>query len=294
MQYVKKIPILPLKLHRRINRLVKIDDILVDDSSSSEWEDVSSDENESESQDYKICVESRLEPKPLYETKTNWIYEYCGKIRKDRVIWDTKLYAASRKFKNKSMYEQVEELMDISAEDFAECINKLTDDESQKISKEMIKKLFSIEIEKDLSHSLFVQKIHKPVVSQEIAQLFECPELAIERNMRQLMEEDEENAKKISPKYHAFGRSLSPKSRQVQIEKFKEPEPFTFPDDIRSGENLFKGIDHLKATKALMNHLDEHNLPKPTYLLKMNALNPKSKNQSTHIPLYSLYQQNKF
>lgn len=61
----------------------------------------------------KICVESRLEPKPLYETKTNWIDEYCRNIRKDRVIWDTKLYASSREFSRKSMYEQVEELMDI-------------------------------------------------------------------------------------------------------------------------------------------------------------------------------------
>lgn len=57
-----------------------------------------------------------------------------------------------------------------------------------------------------------------------------------------------ENKKSIkrSPKYHAFGRSLSPKSQQVQTDNFTEPERFVFPEDIRSGENLFKGIDHLK------------------------------------------------
>lgn len=59
------------------------------------------------------------------------------------------------------------------------------------------------------------------------------------------MEEDKK-VKTISPKYHAFGRSLSPKSKQLQTEKYTQPELFQFPEDIRSGENLFKGIDHLK------------------------------------------------
>lgn len=49
----------------------------------------------------------------MYEEETNWIKEYIGSIRKDRVKWESKLYAADRLFKNKSMYEQVEEMMDI-------------------------------------------------------------------------------------------------------------------------------------------------------------------------------------
>lgn len=57
---------------------------------------------------------------------------------------------------------------------------------------------------------------------------------------------ENKKATKTIPKYHAFGRNLSPTSRRVQIEKFTEPERFEFPEDIRSGENLFKGIDHLK------------------------------------------------
>lgn len=64
-----------------------------------------------------------------------------------------------------------------SAEDFAECINKLTDDKQHHISKEMIRKLFSIGIENDISRSVFVQKVHRPYVSKEIAELFACPEV---------------------------------------------------------------------------------------------------------------------
>lgn len=53
-------------------------------------------------------------------------------------------------------------------------------------------------------------------------------------------------ATKVKPKYHAFGRSLSPASKIVQKIKFDEPERFDFPEDILSGEYLFKGIENLK------------------------------------------------
>lgn len=58
------------------------------------------------------------------------------------------------------------------------CINKLTDNDELKISKEMIKKLFSIEAEKDVARSLYMQTIHRPVVPSELAELFECPDVS--------------------------------------------------------------------------------------------------------------------
>lgn len=67
-----------------------------------------------------------------------------------------------------------------SAEDFAQRINNLlTDDKQHQLSKEMIKQLFSIDIENDISRSLFVKKVQKPVVPEEIADMFECPEVII-------------------------------------------------------------------------------------------------------------------
>lgn len=68
-----------------------------------------------------------------------------------------------------------------SANDFAECINKLTDDKQHQITKEWIKKLFPIEIESEISNSLFVHKVHRPYVSKEIAELFECPDVIYRR-----------------------------------------------------------------------------------------------------------------
>lgn len=45
METAKIIPILPKKLQRRINRLIKIDDILIDESTSPELHNGLSDEN---------------------------------------------------------------------------------------------------------------------------------------------------------------------------------------------------------------------------------------------------------
>lgn len=59
------------------------------------------------------------------------------------------------------------------------------------------------------------------------------------------MAEDEKNAK-IGGKYHAFGRCLSPASKQYQADKITKSDPFDFPSDIRSGKMLFHGIEHLR------------------------------------------------
>lgn len=64
-----------------------------------------------------------------------------------------------------------------AADDFSKCINKLSDDKDNHISKEMIKKLFSIKIEDDISHSIYVRTIQRPVVPHEIAEMFDCPEV---------------------------------------------------------------------------------------------------------------------
>lgn len=45
MDVAKIVPILPKKLQRRINRLIKIDDILIDESTSPELQNGLSDEN---------------------------------------------------------------------------------------------------------------------------------------------------------------------------------------------------------------------------------------------------------
>lgn len=57
---------------------------------------------------------------------------------------------------------------------------------------------------------------------------------------------EDEKISKIGGKYHAFGRCLSPASKQYQADKIAKPEPFDFPLDIRSCKMLFHGIEHLR------------------------------------------------
>lgn len=64
-----------------------------------------------------------------------------------------------------------------AAGDFAEEINTLCDDESQHLSKEMIKRLFAIEIESDLSHSIKVNTMVRRSVRPELAIMFDCPQV---------------------------------------------------------------------------------------------------------------------
>lgn len=68
-----------------------------------------------------------------------------------------------------------------AADDFSKCINKLSDDKDNHLSKEMIKKLFSIKIEDDISHSIYVRMIQRPVVPHEIAEMFDCPEVKFKK-----------------------------------------------------------------------------------------------------------------
>lgn len=60
------------------------------------------------------------------------------------------------------------------------------------------------------------------------------------------MKSNEKNIRKITPKNHAFGRSLSPPPQYRKHREFSKPEPFQFPEEIRSGKNLFQGIDRLR------------------------------------------------
>lgn len=48
----------------------------------------------------------------------------------------------------------------------------------------MIKRLFSIEIENDLSHSITVNAMVRPAVRAELAIMFDCPQVHAENNAR--------------------------------------------------------------------------------------------------------------
>lgn len=66
-----------------------------------------------------------------------------------------------------------------AANEFAECLNKLSHDEEDKISDKMVKSMFSIDIERDISRSLNIHMVPLPAVHQQIVELKNCPEVQV-------------------------------------------------------------------------------------------------------------------
>lgn len=61
----------------------------------------------------KLNIEPRCDQRPLPNLKTNWLDEFRAQIRKDRIKWNSKLYQFEKQFESKTLYEQIDELMDI-------------------------------------------------------------------------------------------------------------------------------------------------------------------------------------
>lgn len=123
-------------------------------------------------------MEPRCKPRPLPNAKENWLDEYRSQTRKDRIKWDSKLYSRSRKFHHQTLYEQIDELADVAANEFAEWINTLGSDEKNRLNCKTIKQLFSIGIEDDVSKSISIGLKQRPAIPSELAEMFDCPEVS--------------------------------------------------------------------------------------------------------------------
>lgn len=126
-----------------------------------------------------LNIEPRCKPRPFPKAKENWLDEFRSQTRKDRIKWDTKLYSSNKKFHRLSLYEQIDELVDVAANEFAEWINRLGSDDNNRLNCETIKQLFSIGIEDDVSRSISICFKHRPAISSELAEMFDCPEVPI-------------------------------------------------------------------------------------------------------------------
>lgn len=126
-----------------------------------------------------VNIEPRTKPRPLPNVKEHWLDEYRSQTRKDRIKWNTKLYSRTKKFHHQTLYEQIDELADVAANEFAEWINTLGSDEKNRLNCETIKQLFSIGIEDDVSKSISIGMIQRPAISRELADMFDCPEVDI-------------------------------------------------------------------------------------------------------------------
>lgn len=183
--------VLSLPLRKRINKFIAIDDLLCAASSNSPEPFIEPKVNSCrcgfrcvlisqpifQRTEVTVNIEPRCEPRPLSNAKKNWLDEYRSQTRKDRIKWDTKLYSRSKRFQHQTLYEQIDELADIAATEFADWINTLASDEKNRLNCETIKQLFSISIEDDVSKSISIGLKQRPAISRELADMFDCPEV---------------------------------------------------------------------------------------------------------------------
>lgn len=117
---------------------------------------------------FELKIDPKTKPRELRLKEVNWMDNFLRKTRKERIKWQTKMYKSDKKLLEKPLFEQVEELIDLGAQDFAEWLNTLGAEKSN-ITKDIIKQLFSIGVEGDSAKALCVEPKEIRAIPVEVA-----------------------------------------------------------------------------------------------------------------------------
>ena len=124
----------------------------------------------------EIKIDPRVTEKNLFGGNYNWTSDYFNKMKRERTIWNTKLFKDDREIHEKPLFEQTEALTDVAAEQFAMWLKQMDDESS--IDKDFVKKLFSIQVEGDALKSLLVEPKEISVVPHEAAKKLQMPNVS--------------------------------------------------------------------------------------------------------------------
>lgn len=124
---------------------------------------------------FDVKIDQRIPERKIIRQDINWIYEYIKKMKKERIVWQTKLFKDNKEIHEKPLFEQTEELIDIAAEHFAIWLKQM--DEESNINKEFVKQLFSIEVEGDASKAVYVDPKELSVIPHEVAKMLNLPKV---------------------------------------------------------------------------------------------------------------------
>lgn len=224
---------------------------------------------------FAVNVEPRIPERNLNQLDVNWIDEYTKKMKKERIVWQTKLFKDNKEIHEKPLFEQTEELIDIAAEHFAIWLKQM-DDESN-INKEFVKQLFSIEVESDASKALYVNPKEISIIPHEVSKILNLPKLSIQNNVIKASKKDKSLRDKQS-RTVAFGRVLPKSMRRNKFNEdlFDELYTINCPQDLRSLKIVFESILHLRSTRALVAHLKSNpELPRAKFLADNNLFHNK-------------------
>ncbi|XP_055586607.1 uncharacterized protein LOC129739211 [Uranotaenia lowii] len=246
------------------------------------------DEDEERESKFELKIDPKSKPRELKLKHVNWMEGFLKKPRKERIQWQTKLYKSDKKLLEKPLFEQVEELIDLGAQDFAEWLNTLGAEKSN-ITKDIIKELFSIGVEGDSAKALYVEPKEIRAIPVEVARDWDLHYMALQRKIAQVNKSDRQLAK-VPERHIAFGQTLPMGMRRFKrFDDIDEIVP-NFPEDMKTFEKVFKGITHLRSVKLLVEHLRDHpDVHRPKYLVEQGMFKPKEVRQSDRVPLYKLF-----
>ncbi|GAB0087066.1 uncharacterized protein DMENIID0001_013380 [Sergentomyia squamirostris] len=303
---------IPERLQSRIGRIIPLDFLtdkfqIEDDTSSMDTNTTRSDDSSStikgvlksiaskkdgtKNEIFAIKLESVGLPKRLGIEKHNWISDYIRKPRKERVKWQSKLHRIDKDtWHQQPIHDKVEDLVDLASQDFSDWLNSLASDKSSRtMTKERIKQLFPVLATGDSLQGLSVDYQDLYILPEEILEQYKLGrQRSLSANVERVRRRDAiENRK--AEKYVAFGKNLPvPLRHHRRMVREVEPSKTIFPEDLRTKETLFRGIEHLRSTKLFVKHLKEHpELPKPEYLTKSGAFAAAAAyhRKFSHVPL---------
>lgn len=94
------------------------------DSTFNDLEDMSDDKilellnKQARRKSYILNIEPKTEERKIHQQDLNWTAEYARKMKKERIVWQTKLFKDSKEIQEKPLFEMTEELIDIAADHF--------------------------------------------------------------------------------------------------------------------------------------------------------------------------------
>uniref|UniRef100_A0A182SXS0 Uncharacterized protein n=1 Tax=Anopheles maculatus TaxID=74869 RepID=A0A182SXS0_9DIPT len=287
--------IIPRRLYERLRRMVKLppyDDRefegilavrLQDPPGSSDGERRSTDEEDDRTlehtvgegrdggeQPFELVVEERSAARSRIipaDTQSNWMEAYLRKTGNERIRWQTKYYRTDQKLLDKPLFQQIEELIDLGAQDFSEWLNGLGAEKSN-ITKDIIKQLFSIEIEDEMARALRVDTREIRAIPTDAARHWNLEHMALQNRIAQVMAADRRTMAKVRTQHVAFGRTLPAELRTTSRTDSTDTIEPDFPDDLRTLRALFQDIRHLRSVRYLIDHLRTRpDIQRPRYLL---------------------------
>uniref|UniRef100_A0A182VVP5 Uncharacterized protein n=1 Tax=Anopheles minimus TaxID=112268 RepID=A0A182VVP5_9DIPT len=287
--------IIPRRLYERLRRMVKLppyDDRefeglltvrLQDPPGSSDGERRSTDDEDDRllesveiggggggAPPFELVVEERSAARSRIiptDTQSNWMEVYLRKTGNERIRWQTKYYRTDQKLLDKPLFQQIEELIDLGAQDFSEWLNGLGAEKSN-ITKDIIKQLFSIEIEDEMARALRVDTREIRAIPTDAARHWNLEHMALQNRIAQVMRTDRRNMAKVRTQHVAFGRTLPAELRTTSRTDSTDTIEPDFPDDLRTLRTLFQDIRHLRSVRYLIEHLRTRpDIQRPRYLL---------------------------